>query len=243
MSKKPTIGTIFALLIGFTATSYAQTVGSLAHWEYHLLSEFSQLAALEAMNTKSQKPRDNMPPLDSEKVTKEFLLGGLLGLSGAAFMGYSGETLDLIILDNQSDVIGLGPFVGASAGYIIGAATGVYVIGDTGNETGSFLASILGATAGIGTFLGLLRAMDIIGVEMKYAEDIGQLALLVAPSLGATIGFNLTRRYRIPFSETTTALINFVDGRVCIAVPSIYSRSELRAGALSQRVDVLKIRF
>jgi hypothetical protein len=62
-------------------------------------------------------------------------------------------------------------------------------------------------------------------------------------SIGATIGFNLTRRYKSPHASET-ALINFSNGQMSLAVPSIYIRPDaLDRRNLSQNVDLVRVRF
>ena len=62
--------------------------------------------------------------------------------------------------------------------------------------------------------------------------------------IGATIGFNLTRRYELPPTESDTALINLSDGQVSLAVPRVYFRPDPFGGrGLTQRVALVRVRF
>jgi hypothetical protein len=81
--------------------------------------------------------------------------------------------------------------------YILGCAIGVYFVGRIGSQTGSFLATLGGS-------LIALFVMGLLYFYIKVAEDmmlgiekvvLWPLVFLAAPIM-ATIGFNLTRRYK-----------------------------------------------
>ncbi len=87
----------------------------------------------------------------------------------------------------------------------LGSSIGVYLVGNIGNETGDFLATlgggILGGLAGIFIFTAIIKDLDNGAV------------VLVGPPIGATIGFNLTRRYKSPPAS---------DSQMSPAAPPIY---------------------
>jgi len=93
----------------------------------------------------------------------------------------------------------------------LGSAVAVYAVGDTDRETGSFLATWGGSIVG-----GLGAAGLIVGMELLYRTPARRvlsyaagcvlaylpivptfLVISVAPSIGATVGFNMTRRYKL----------------------------------------------
>ncbi len=110
----------------------------------------------------------------------------------------------------------IGDGYGVPIGLIFGSAYGVYAVGNIGNQTGSFKATLGGS------FLGFLGG---VGAAACLAElyDTNQFfpaqgyCLLAGPPIGATIGFNLTRRYKSP-PASKTALINIRDGQMNLEV-------------------------
>ena len=147
------------------------------------------------------------PPLNNGRITGEILAGGTGAFALGALGGYIGLELDwgedLDFLFPESSAIGI------FAGCTLGSAVGVYIVGNIGNETGSFLAtlggSIVGMLAGLGS--GLLDE-----------EDLSIFTILAGPHVFATIAFNMTRRYDSP-PKLATALINFKDGQMSFAAP------------------------
>ena len=151
------------------------------------------------------------PPLRSGRVIGEILAGTGVGIVG----GITGYGLGRIIAGEPEygDDIGVYlVYLGmASVGYFLGVPAGVYLVGNNGNETGSFGAAFFGN-------------------------------LLFGP-IGATIGFNMTRRYKLP-PVYENALINFSDGQMSLAVPTISFDSDRYArGSFTQRVDLVKMGF
>ena len=122
-----------------------------------------------------------------------------------------------------------GLIVGA-IGCMLGTAIGVYIVGSWGNETGSFLATLGGSIIG-----GV--------VWIAIGREVSAVMTIPASTIGAIIGFNLTRRYKSP-PDSKTALINFRDGQMSLAVPAIYPRLDSFDGRiLTQRVDLVRVIF
>jgi len=71
---------------------------------------------------------------------------------------------------------------------LFGSSIVVYLVGNEGDETGSFLATSLGGVLGF--------AAGIAIAFITPEELIPVIGILVGPSIGATIGFNMTRRYK-----------------------------------------------
>ncbi|MBI1924985.1 hypothetical protein HYR99_12150 [Candidatus Poribacteria bacterium] len=154
--------------------------------------------------------KDEKPPQNGVRIGGEILAGGAGGIilgCGGAFIGYG---LEILIVCEPVDDLGLcglrGFIIGGSIGYLLGSSIGVYVVGNSGNETGSFWATLAGSILG----------------------------LPLAP-ISATIGFNLTRRYKSP-PASGTALINFSEGQMSLAVPTLSFRPD-------PYVDLMKVRF
>ena len=141
------------------------------------------------MEGKKQKPRK--PPLGPARIAGELLAGTLGGIIGV------GPLIELA-RDKYSEW-GFGYILMFLLTYPLGgliSTVGVYLVGIIGNQIGSFWAT-LGCTV-----LGASAAFII-----AFAADIGHWAvgngalfaiLCAAPTLGAVVGFNLTRRYKSP---------------------------------------------
>ncbi len=141
------------------------------------------------------------------------VVGVALGIVGV----YVGAGLELELTDSKNEFSGFGgAIIGALIGYTLGSATGVYLVGNIGDGTGSFLATLGGSILGV-------------------------LGYGVGSPIGAAIGFNLTRRYKSP-PASGNALINFRDGQIGLAVPTIYSQPN-SFGEITHKVDVVNMRF
>ena len=100
-------------------------------------------------------------------------------------------------------LVALGPlFLVVPPVYGLGSAVGVYLVGSRGKQTGSFLLTL---TCGFSGGL-IMQAMlplanylsDVLIVILFWL--LWPLVLLIPPIL-ATLGFNLTRRYKQPPSS------------------------------------------
>jgi hypothetical protein len=129
---------------------------------------------------------DETPPSSGGKLVGEALFGGLLGAGGiiaGAYIGYGLETSD----GCHSEFCGFGgAILGGTIGMTLAVPAGVYVIGSTGGETGSFGATLGGSV--LGTLVG-------IGAVAATQNEAGGVIFFAAPLAGAMIGFNATRRY------------------------------------------------
>ncbi len=103
--------------------------------------------------------------------------------------------------------------------------------------------------AAIFTPAGAAIGVEVSGEkhELAYQKPTNSTDIL-GPE-GATLLLNLNRRYDSP-SDSKTGLINFRDGRLSFAVPSIYLRSNLFVGfrvTLSKRrnklIDLVRVNF
>jgi hypothetical protein len=126
------------------------------------------------------------PPLNVGRVIAEILVGSILGgVIGTLFPG----GLTLLWLNFLSG------FVGGSAG--------IYFVGTRGNQTGSFLATWIGGILGI---LGAVTVSTVVGFASRILlrsalqRSLESVVIIIVflPVLGATIGFNMTRRYKSP---------------------------------------------
>jgi hypothetical protein len=86
--------------------------------------------------------------------------------------------------------------------YGTASSVGVYLVGSRGNETGSFLATLGGGLLGLSVMALLYFYIGAAESMMLEIEKIvlWPLVFLAAPIM-ATLGFNLTRRYKEPCSS------------------------------------------
>jgi len=196
------------------------------------------------------------PQLSMKRIAGEMVAGWLGGSVGsyvsfsamnryAKLVGTDHECADswqpssaptLGFVECEYDVRKLRSFWGWVWG-IEGTATSVYAIGTIGNETGSLGWTRGGAILGYiaGTIAGLSP-----GADMDNAYEL--IPIMACPVIGATIAFNLTRRYKTP-SQSGTALINIKNGQVSLSSPSIYVRPDPCGKVLNQYVYLVRMRF
>lgn len=152
--------TVLTLILGFTVTGYAQERAK--------------------------------PPLSKGRITGEFFAGVAGGTAVAVMPCYL-----LIKLfprepgTGPAGVPGNLPEILAAlclpVGYAIGSAAGVYLVGNTGNETGSFLKPLVAASLVV---IGGLTATFLSG-QVEFIPVI----LVGAPAVAVGV-FNSTRRYK-----------------------------------------------
>jgi hypothetical protein len=156
---------------------------------------------------------DEKPPLD-ERVAYELLAGTALG-----FVGFATGVGGYVALGSPGPDAAGATFLILSAvfGSVIGNTIGVYSAGHIGNQTGSFTATLVGSAIGVWAFW-------------------------IGAPIGATIAFNMTRRYETsPTSEE--AFLDIHDGEVRVGMPPVTGRhSSTDRGAL-MKVEVVKVRF
>jgi hypothetical protein len=82
-----------------------------------------------------------------------------------------------------------GKAVGGILGWIVGSSVGVYLAGNTENQTGSYPAALGGS---------------VLGVFVPFLSS----------PFGATVAFNLTRRYKTPPLHSGTGMINLSNDKL-----------------------------
>jgi hypothetical protein len=140
------------------------------------------------------------PDLEPARITGELLAGAYAGIGGY-FLG-SWSIGGLAELTDMSDAMKEHiAFVGGVLGAGAATAASVYAIGNIGDQTGSFPVAVGGTAAGVA--VGILLNQMIYGharlpsegesSRMRWVEASLEAML---PSIGATIAFNSTRRYK-----------------------------------------------
>jgi hypothetical protein len=149
---------------------------------------------VSATENHSQKPPK--PPLTLLTITCELLAGLIGAITGVA------PILSLLYQEAQygelGEFAGLGLFALVWT-YPFGAlitAVGVYLAGSARNQTGSFWAALAGTALGAAAVFAV--AVGAVAGDCSIVGGAMFAIALAAPVLGATIGFNLTRRYKSP---------------------------------------------
>jgi hypothetical protein len=160
-------------------------------------------------------------PVKSDKIAGEIFAGGagaLLGGVLGAGIGYS-----LTYKENEGDWFNLSGVPGAVVGYTIasnlGCALGVYLIGNSGDEKGSFGDAFGGSVAGslLGGGLAYLIAQtdkEADGISYEYAVFV-----VAGQATGAIIGFNHSRKKKAKIPSE--GLLNINSGKLSLAFPQV----------------------
>lgn len=137
---------------------------------------------------------DGKPPVSSGRIMGEVFIGYGGGLIGGIFVN-----LLAIGFIERTDLVG---FSGFCIGNILGSTIGVYTVGNIGGETGSLLATLGGSILGLGVGVAILTIGAILTINVTTDFEglaiVGMVVSYLAPTISATIGFNLTCRCRSP---------------------------------------------
>ena len=127
--------------------------------------------------------KGNRSPLNLPRIVAEIVIGFAGGTIGGLVV--------MFIFGVISDIIWGGGYTGAGYGILIGFVFGssycVYRVGSQKSETGSYLATLSGG------ILGALLTLALTAIP--YLKPYPYFYPIVTP-ICATIGFNLTRRYK-----------------------------------------------
>ena len=163
----------------------------------------------ESVNSENKKQNRQKPPLIVVRIACEILAGMATGLVVALpLVCVTGFLLVDVLVDEDSCFAAFG-FLGIFAAifayvfpplYGLGSAIGVYLVGTRGKQTGSFIITLAGG------FLGGLLTLLMISIGINLSDELiliffllfWSLLVLLIPPILATIGFNLSRRYKEP---------------------------------------------
>ena len=144
----------------------------------------------------AQEPR---PPLNALRITGEIVAGEVFagaGLVGAFFLAHALENVFANIPGYMETPLSLS-FVA------IFGCVGVSLVGIIGNEKGSYWAASAGGAAGVlvGCLLDVIRPNYTPFAFLPY--HLGVLPIMwFIPAVGATIGFNFSRRYKSTYPRS-----------------------------------------
>lgn len=199
MNKGTSVGILLALIFGFAAAGYAKEMTPSAFPKHSQLSQsvmFLQLSERTYFSgiadAENEEREDGKPNLNAIRIGGEFLAGGVAGITAALAPV---PVMYKIFRDKEAEGASVGIYLGCTLAitYPLGNALGVYLVGNIGDESGSFLATLAGSY--IGELVGAVLFMQVMGSEgdMHWLHVIKPF--LAAP-IGATIAFNLTRKYK-----------------------------------------------
>lgn len=223
MNRKA-IAIVLVLLIGISANIvYAQQL-----WDSSYLLETNNVS----------EHQDAKPPLSNLRIAGESMTGCFL--SSAVFL--TSILITIIVLDstNSDDTLwrlGISLSVAASS---FASAVGVYAIGNIGDQTGSFRATLIGSS--IPAALAILSYYS----SLQNNEEAGMAIMggLLYSVVGAIVGFNMTRRHDLPPAESKTALLSLRNKQISYAFPSLYSQTDpFGRGNVSQSINLLRVKF
>jgi hypothetical protein len=158
----------------------------------------------ESINVE-KKQNHLKPPLSRPRIACEILAGTATGLAVVP------PVYAICCLFVDKDEYAVFEFLGmfvivCPLLYGLASAVGVYLLGNIGKQTGSFLLTIgYGFLGGLVMLvmlpvLYMLALVLIVGVERIILWAFGVLILLIPPII-TTIGFNSTSRYKEPPSS------------------------------------------
>ena len=168
----------------------------------------------------------------------EFVAGALGSVLGGVGFG-----IGSMILTGGSDNLGVS--VGFLTGFIFGSAAGVSLVGNRGDDKGSFGATLIGSSVGtiaaaVPAYLFISQNIDFNG---NWPTFVFGGAFIVLPSMGAVIGYNMSRKGDSP-PASASGLINVKDGSIRLAVPNISFRPDpFATGELMKTVKWVKVQF
>ncbi len=153
----------------------------------------------ESVSVENKEQAPQRPPLSVGRIAGEILAGTVVGFA-AGLLGGLGFLICVLPSATAKDCMGgFGALAGAAffvfpAAYSLTCGVGVYLVGKRGKQTGSFLWTLGCGLAGWLVMMGMQGI--ILDLDQSYLPLL--MALLILPPILATLGFNLTRRYKGP---------------------------------------------
>lgn len=152
------------------------------------------LGAARAGAQQAEKPR-----LEPARVVGESVVGAYAGIGGFIVGRFVAENVAERSGVRSDDTMRRLGFAGGVLGGGLATAGVVYAIGSIGDQAGDFDATYLGTGVGFVAALGIAKM--VLGPEGRPREGMSTSAkwataniIALLPAVGATIGFNSTRR-------------------------------------------------
>jgi hypothetical protein len=174
-----------------------------------LHGRYGRKAIGESITAETKKQNRQKPPRSVGRIACEILAGTVTGFAVAVPVLYVTVSVVVRAIWGEEKNLGLGGFL--VVGFIFlafpmlygpASSVAVYLVGSRGNETGSFLAALAGGFLGLFVMALLYFYIGAAEYMMLWIEKIvlWPLVFLASPIM-ATLGFNLTRRYKEPPSS------------------------------------------
>jgi hypothetical protein len=145
--------------------------------------------------------REGRPALEPARVVGELFAGAYAGIAGYFIGTWAGSLVAEALPIESEDAKDKVGFVFGASGAALATAASVAAVGNIGDQTGSYPTALAGTAAGIAA--GVLLNQLIYGHARLPAETSSSRMRWVSasveallPSLGATIAFNSTRRFK-----------------------------------------------
>lgn len=159
------------------------------------------LALMSAAVGRTEAQQQAKPRLEPWRVAGQTVVGGYAGIGGFIVGRFVAEESGRLVgAENETTVRNLG-YLGGVLGGGLATAGVVYGIGNLGDQTGDFDATALGTGVGFVAALGIAKM--VLGPTERPRQGMSTATrwaaanvIAMLPSIGATIGFNSTRRYR-----------------------------------------------
>lgn len=159
------------------------------------------VCALLAAPCVSATAQEARPSLSAGRISGELVAGTYAGIGGFLVGRYVGERIgDVAGVDQDNTRRMLGNVTGVAVAGLATAGT-VYAIGNIGDQTGEFDATYLGT--GVGFVAGWALSRALLGPQERPRQGMSTAmrwtmvnVIAFLPSIGATVGFNSSRRFR-----------------------------------------------
>lgn len=242
------LGLGMILIAGSFETSQAEEKDSLFQ-KYPLIRQHFQEHPLISEHLKElslQENAENNPgylkpePVRPEKVVGEFLLG----CAGAVLFGWAAAHTGHSITNDPdghswSNLTGSpGAVVGYLVGSNLGCATGVYLIGSSNEEKGSYVSTLEGSFAG--TLAGSAIAFPLFVAFNGDRKSWSFVVFTAVQSWGATLGFNGSRKKKSEGSWE--ALLNLNYGELALAFPQVNASQQTFCSS-NYKVNLFQVNF
>jgi hypothetical protein len=142
-----------------------------------------------------------VPSLEPARIAGEVLAGAYAGIGGYFIGSWLGGNVGEMLPDASEGTRDQIAFMGGIVGAGIATAASVSAIGNIGDQTGSYPAALAGTAGGV--VAGLLLNQILYGhARLPSETESSRLRWVEAsleamlPSIGATIGFNSTRKFK-----------------------------------------------
>ncbi len=230
--KRLLFSLIIVLLSNYKLYSSTICMDKFSDLKYRNYAENQSIVNINYEETDKDSISDNkiygniIPPLSFYRITGE-CVGGLVIGTVCAY-----GSIILYGMGADKNIWGWNIDVSiflADIGWILGNELGVYIVGNIGNETGSLLKTFIYGTAisvgvqAIFYSLWYYKSADLSGSSSSIME-ISQFAIMIGPTIGAIIGFNITRKYKKQPAKGD-GLINLNNKKICFNVPELFLHS------------------